>query len=227
MGKVVAPSAQYVGAAGLRTALLSQKKGIKSYRLLQIAATPASRGVSKPKTVTFCEPAGGRMPCATTACKKDRCLLLSQCLTCACEIGLTRSTHSVQALCLRSTRPPTVTSLRPFPDYRSVNSTPDHLDIKKAVGTPNECSELGEKSNTAGLESGRARGTADGALIGLPCRLGAFGRECSFTYTLTNASEGAVISLRRPGSRSVAGMCISRRASRHRSYLYFLLPRGI
>ena len=202
---------------------------MKSCRLLQIAAAPASREVSKPKTVTFCEPAGGRMPCATTACKKDRYLLLSQCLTCACEIGLTRSTHSVQALCLRSTRPPTVTSLRPFPDYRSVNSTPDHLDIKKAVGTPNECSELGEKSNTAGLESGRARGTADGALIGLPWRLGAFGRECSFTYTftLTDASKGAVISLRRLGCRSVANPYISRRVPRYRPHLYFLLPCGI
>lgn len=118
------------------------------------------------------------MPCATTACKKGRYLLLNHCLTCACKIGLTRSTHPVQALCLRSTRPPTVTSLRPFLHYRSVNSAPDHLDIKKAVGTPNECSELGEKFNTAGLESGRARGTADGALIGLPWRLGAFGRVC-------------------------------------------------
>ena len=197
---------------------------MKSCRLLQIAAAPASREVSKPKTVTFCEPAGGRMPCATTACTKGRYLLLNQCLPCTCKIGPTRSTHPVQALCLRSTRPPTVTSLRPFPHYRSVNSAPDHLDIKKAVGTPNECSELGEKSNTAGLESGRARGTADGALIGLPWRLGAFGRECSFTYTSTDASKGAVISLRRLGCRSVANPYISRRVQRHRPYSYLLLP---
>jgi len=101
-------------------------------------------------------------------------------------------------------------------DRRPAGLALGHLDVQKLVGSFSEQSEQGQ--GNCAEESGRAQETINGALISPSRRLGAFGRECSFTYTLINASDGALISLRRLGFRSVADTRISR-CSRPRFFL--------